>query len=198
MIIEDDYDSEFRYGERPIPALKGLDKNDVVLHIGTFSKVLFPALRIGYLVLPKNLISLFKQAKWLSDRQRPLLEQRVLADFITKGYLESHIRRMRSNYEQRRQFLVQSFNQYLGKQITLLGENAGIHLMARLQTHLSNPEIIQEMAQAGIEMISAQPYYCNIPRSGEFIFGYAALTKQQIQKSVCKLAQVLKKEQQRI
>lgn len=198
LIIEDDYDSEFRYGGRPIPALKGLDQNNLVLHIGTFSKVLFPALRIGYLVLPENLIPLFKQAKWLSDRQRPLLEQCVLADFIAKGYLESHIRRMRSNYEQRRQFLVQSFSQHLGEQITVLGENAGIHLMARLQTHLSDQEIIQRMAQAGMEMISAQPYYCNIPRSGEFIFGYAALTEQQIQKSVYKLAQLLKKEQQRI
>lgn len=193
LIIEDDYDSEFRYGQRPIPALKGLDKNNLVLHIGTFSKVLFPALRIGYLVLPENLISLFKQAKWLSDLQRPLLEQCVLADFIAKGYLESHIRRMRSNYEQRRHFLVQSFNQCLGKQIMLLGESAGTHLMARLQTHLSDQEIIQQMAQSGIEMVSAQPYYCNVPRSGEFIFGYAALTEQQIQESVYKLAQILTK-----
>jgi GntR family transcriptional regulator/MocR family aminotransferase len=134
----------------------------------------------------------------LSDCQRSLLEQCVLADFITKGYLESHIRRMRSDYEQRRQILIQSFNQHLGKQITILGENAGIHLMARLQTHLSDQEIIQRMAQAGIEMISTQPHYCNVPRSGEFIFGYAALTEQQIQKSVYKLAQILKEEQRRI
>ena len=102
VIVEDDYDSEYRYGEKPIPAMQGLDQNDSVIYIGTFSKVLFPALRIGYLVVPPGLAKIFAQAKRLVDRHSPLLEQCVLADFINEGHLERHLRRMRTLYSQRR------------------------------------------------------------------------------------------------
>jgi GntR family transcriptional regulator / MocR family aminotransferase len=108
MIIEDDYDSEYRYGDKPMPALQGLDSSDSVIYMGTFSKMLFPSLRIGYLVLPQQLVPLIAQAKWFSDRQLPMLEQKVLTDFIESGHLESHIRKMRSHYDQRRQVLVQA------------------------------------------------------------------------------------------
>jgi GntR family transcriptional regulator/MocR family aminotransferase len=96
LIIEDDYDSEYRYGEKPIPSLQGLDTSQSVIYIGTFSKVLFPSLRIGYIVLPQKLVPVFNSAKWLADRQLPTLEQLVLADFIQEGHLERHTRRMRS------------------------------------------------------------------------------------------------------
>lgn len=193
MIIEDDYDSEYRYGDRPIPALQGLAQTDSVLYIGTFSKVLFPSLRIGYLVLPPSLISLFARAKWLSDRSLPSLEQQVLTDFIEQGHLESHIRKMRLLYEGRCQALVQALKANFGEKATILGEKAGLHLMVRLQTHLADEEIIQRTARVGVGMMSAQPSYLNRNCTGEFIFGYSELTQEQIQQGISRLAQVLTK-----
>ena len=193
MIIEDDYDSEYRYGDRPIPALQGLAQTDSVLYIGTFSKVLFPSLRIGYLVLPQSLIALFARAKWLSDRSLPSLEQQVLTDFIEQGHLESHIRKMRSLYDLRRQALVQALKANFGEKAKILGEKAGLHLMVRLQTHLTDEEIIQRAARVGVGMMSAQPSYLNANCAGEFIFGYSELTQQQIQQGISRLALAIAK-----
>jgi len=192
LILEDDYDSEYRYGARPIPALQGLDKSHSVLYVGTFSKVLFPSLRIGYLVLPPHLVSLFTQAKWLSDRQLPLLEQRVLADFIAEGYLEQHIRKMRSHYALCRQTLVQALKGHFGEQVTILGERAGIHLMVHFQVELSDIELVDRAAQAGVGILAAQPHYLNTQPSGEFIFGYGELTPKQLQEGVSRVAKALR------
>jgi GntR family transcriptional regulator / MocR family aminotransferase len=188
LIIEDDYDSEYRYGDRPIPALQGLDKSDSVLYIGTFSKVLFPSLRIGYLVLPKSLVSVFARAKWLSDRHLPLLEQQVLADFIEEGHLERHIRKMRTVYDKRRQVLAKAFNKNFGEKATILGEQAGIHFMVQLQTPFSDEEIIKCAEQAGVGIMSAAPHYLKQPSMGEFIFGYGELTEQQLVEGIDRLA----------
>jgi len=193
MILEDDYDSEYRYDSRPIPALQGLDRSNCVIYMGTFSKVLFPSLRIGYLVLPQHLVPVFARAKWLSDRQLPLLEQYVLADFIAQGHLERHIRRMRNYYDRHRQALVQALKFYFGQKVTILGENAGIHLMARLETKLSDEEIRQRAAHAGVGVMSAQPHYLEAKPRGELIFGYAELNEQQIKEGIRRLAQALGK-----
>ena len=191
LIIEDDYDSEFRYGEKPIPALQGLDKSDSVLYIGTFSKVLFPSLRIGYLVLPKSLVAIFTRAKWLSDRHLPILEQQVLADFIESGYLERHIRKMRSIYDKRRQTLVKALKKHFGKCATILGEKAGIHVMVRFKSYLSDEEIIKKAAKVGIGMMSANPHYLTNHPTGEFIFGYGDLTETQLTEGIRRLAQII-------
>jgi GntR family transcriptional regulator/MocR family aminotransferase len=191
LIVEDDYDSEYRYGGRPIPALQGLDHRGLVLYIGTFSKVLFPSLRIGYLVVPPKLIEVFARAKWLSDRQSPLLEQYVLTDFINEGYLERHIRRMRSLYNQRRQKLVQALIDYFGERVTILGENAGMHLMVRLSTPLSDKAVISRAAAMGVGLVSARRYYLENECSGEFILGYADLREPEIEIGVQRLATAL-------
>jgi GntR family transcriptional regulator/MocR family aminotransferase len=191
LILEDDYDSEYRYGgrlqgsqdNRPIPALQGLDQSHSVIYVGTFSKVLFPALRIGYLVVPPNLVDLVIQAKWLSDRQSPLLEQAILTDFINEGHLERHIRRMRTLYDQRRQALVQALTTHFQDKITIVGENAGIHLMVRLHTPLTDAEILQRVSQSGVGILSAQPCY--------LIFGYAELNEAEINEGVQRLAKAL-------
>jgi GntR family transcriptional regulator / MocR family aminotransferase len=141
LILEDDYDSEYRYGDRPIPALQGLDHSGSVLYIGTCSKVLFPSLRIGYLVLPPNLVPLIAHAKWLNDRQLPMLEQLVLTDFIEEGHLERHIRKMRAYYDRRRQALVQALQQSFGERAIILGEKAGIHVMVRFLLPISEPSV---------------------------------------------------------
>ncbi|AFY53119.1 transcriptional regulator with HTH domain and aminotransferase domain [Rivularia sp. PCC 7116] len=191
LIIEDDYDSEFRYGEKPIPALQGLDTSDSVLYIGTFSKVLFPSLRIGYLVLPRSLVAIFARAKWLSDRHLPILEQQALTDFIESGYLERHIRKMRSIYNQRRQTLVKAIKKHFGKRAQILGEKAGIHVMVRFKSSLSDEEIIKSAAKVGIGMMSAKPHYLTAHSRCEFIFGYGELTETQLTEGIRKLAEIM-------
>ena len=189
VIIEDDYDSEYRYGEKPIPAMQGLDQGNSVIYIGTFSKVLFPALRIGYLVVPPGLVNVFAQAKRLVDRHSPLLEQCVLADFINEGHLDRHLRRMRNLYNQRRQALVKSLELRLGQQIAILGESAGIHLMVQLQTDMTDEEIIVQAAHAGVSVMSASPFYLESGRSGQFLLGYANLSEEKIDEGIQRLVQ---------
>lgn len=191
MIIEDDYDSEYRYEGQPIPALYGLDSSSTVIYIGSFSKMLFPSLRIGYLVLPHQWVPVFARAKWLVDRQLPLLEQYVLADFIEEGHLERHLRRMRLHYDDKRQVLVQALKVHLGERATILGENAGIHLMVRLHTNLSDEEIICRASQMGVGIVTAKPYYLQAAPTKEFLFGYSALTVQQLQEGIRRLADIL-------
>src|SRR5207248_2018921 len=152
FIIEDDYDSEYRYGGRPVPALQGLDEGERVIYVGTFSKVLFPSLRLGFMVLPQSLVDPIARAKWLTDRQSPLIEQCALADFINEGHLERHIRRMRTLYAQRRQALVNAFDKYLNGRVTMLGDDAGMHLMVRFTTQLNEQELIDRAAIRGVEL----------------------------------------------
>src|SRR5207244_4911249 len=106
LIFEDDYDSEYRYSGRPIPAMQGLDRSGVVIFAGSFSAVLFPALRLGYLVVPSEMVDVFAAAESVSTHHPPLLEQAVLCDFITEGHFARHIRRMREIYAERLQVLL--------------------------------------------------------------------------------------------
>ena len=190
FVIEDDYDSEYRYGGRPVPALQGLDQGERVIYVGTFSKVLFPSLRLGFMVLPQSLVHPIGRAKWLTDRQSPLIEQCALADFINEGHLERHIRRMRTLYAQRRQALVNAFDKYLNGRVTMLGDDAGMHLMVRFTTQLSEQELIDRAATRGVELTSAREYYIDTSYNNEFIFGYSNLTERQIRMGVQKLSEV--------
>ncbi len=186
-----DYDSEYRYGGRPVPALQGLDKNERVIYVGTFSKVLFPALRLGYVVVPQSLVEVLAHAKWLVDRQSPLIEQHALTDFINEGHLEHHIRRMRTLYDGRRKTLAEALATYLGRRASILGDNAGMHLMARLTTEFDDNELIARAAQTGLEIISARPYYLHSQYRGEFIFGYSNLSERKIREGIRRLSAVV-------
>ncbi|MGH9842073.1 MAG: PLP-dependent aminotransferase family protein [Blastocatellia bacterium] len=191
LIVEDDYDSEFRYGGRPIPALQGLDQNDAVIYVGTFSKVLFPSLRIGYLVVPHSLSDVFERAKWLADRHTPTPEQQALADFIREGHLERHLRRMRMLYDNRRQALVRALTAQFGARVTILGENSGMHLMIKLQTNLANSEVLRRAAEAGVGLNDARIYYLGQGGAGEFVLGYGALSERKIQEGIKRLAKAV-------
>ena len=188
LILEDDYDSEYRYGGRPIPALQGLGSGQSVIYLGTFSKVLFPSLRIGYMVLPTALVPIFCRAKWLADRQVPTLEQAVLADFIAEGHLERHIRRMRSLYDQRRQTMVTAFQTHFGTRATILGDRAGLHMMVRFQTKIPDAELIARAEQGGIGLISAAPQYLGENPGHEFIFSFTELDERAIATGIETLA----------
>jgi GntR family transcriptional regulator/MocR family aminotransferase len=191
IIIEDDYDHEFRYNAYPIPALQGLGENNSVIYIGTFSKVLFPALRIGYLVVPKSLVKIFTTAKQLSDRQSPMFEQLVLTDFMNEGYLERHVRKMRKIYEERQKTLIQAIQHYLGNQVSILGDNAGLHLMIELHTSLKPKDIVARAAASGLELVSAESFYLKKSDRCELILGYGNLSIEQIQEGIYRLSQLL-------
>ncbi len=192
FIVEDDYDSEFRYDARPIPSLQGLAQHENVLYVGTFSKVLFPSLRIGYIVLPAALVNVFERAKWLMDRHTPTLDQRALADFIDEGHLERHLRRMRGLYDRRRQKLAAALQAHFGDRVTILGKNSGMHLMIRLQTSWSSKEVTERAASAGVGLLNAGMYYLKGDRGDEFVLGYAAVSERRIQEGVRRLAGALK------
>ncbi len=132
------------------------------------------------------------RAKWLCDRQSPTLEQYALTDCLIEGYFERHIRKMRHLYNHRRQVLVNALKHYFGSRVMILGENAGIHLMAKIETVLPDEIIIQNAAIKGVGLISAQGYYLTTPKTGEFIFGYAQLDETQIEQGIQKLSLVWK------
>lgn len=129
LIFEDDYDSEFRYSGRPVPALQGLDRHGLVLFAGTFSKVLFPSLRLGYLVVPPDLADSFAATKSMTSRHAPLLEQAMLCDFITEGHFGRHIRRMREVYAERLSVLLESARQRLAGLLEISSIEAGLQTM---------------------------------------------------------------------
>lgn len=157
VVIEDDYDSAYRYEERAIPALQGLDDRGATIYMGTFSKTMYPALRIGYVVVPPTLRAVFTQAKAFSDRQSPILEQCALADFIAEGHFERHLRRMRTLYSKRRQTLIEELQRSVND-IDILGDSAGMHVLVRLRT--SDEHRLIECAQrAGVALMSAEPLY---------------------------------------
>ncbi len=191
MIVEDDYDSEFRYGSRPIPALQSLASGGSVIYTGTFSKALFPALRVGYLVAPAPLARVFARAKWLADRQTPMIEQRVLADFINEGHWERHLRRMRTLYDKRRQALVHALETHFGDRVTIMGENAGMHLMIRFSGKFSDDEVTRRARLAGVGLVSARLYYLGESRGDEFVLGYSGLSERKIREGVRRLARVI-------
>lgn len=192
VIIEDDYDSEFRFGSRPIPALQGLSEGNNVIYVGTFSKVLFPSLRIGYLVVPESLARVFTRARWIADRQTPTLEQLALADFLDDGHLERHLRRMRTLYAKRRQALIRALKLHFENRVKVLGENAGMHLMVRLRTNFNDEDVIRRATEVGVGLLSAQIYYLNEPHSGEFVFGYGGLSERRISEGIKRLAKALR------
>ena len=194
-IFEDDYDSEFRYGVRPVESLQGLDRHARVIYAGTFSKVLFPSLRLGYLVVPESLVDPFRAAKALADTGTGGLEQRALARFIRDGHFDRHLRRTRVGNGQRREALVTALGEHLGDQVEVLGANAGLHLMVRLRDVplAREPELIAAAERAGVRVYSPALFY-QAPRErpeAELLLGYAALSLVQIRRGIDRLADVL-------
>lgn len=197
VIVEDDYDGEYRYCGRPVPALHALDNGRSVVYVGTFSKALFPALRIGYLVVPERLIEVYAWAKRLADNFSPLLEQPVLADFINNGSLEKHIRRMRKIYEYKRQVLVDELKEQFGDTVNVLGASAGLFLAVRFKTELDDRLIIEEAALAGVGLKSTkEDYLAGGYTNGEFVLNYGNLDEQSIREGVKRIAKVISRLQQ--
>lgn len=192
FILEDDYNTEFRYGARPLPALQGMDESENVIYTGTFSKSLFPALRLGYLVPPEGLVHILADAKVLADRQSPLLEQFVLADFMREGFFEQHVRRMRALYEERHQTLLKALKEHFGDRIQILGDDAGMHVLVRLNLGLDRDQILERSQDFSLELVSTNPFYIEEPPAvPEFLVGFTNYTPAEIRTAVEKLASAL-------
>ncbi len=198
-VVEDDYDGEYRYDIRPIPPLHAFDEAARVIYLGTISKTLSPLLRLGYLVLPPELVDAFRAAKRLTDRHSPTLEQAALAEFIQSGAYERHIRKLRRKHAQRRAALLDAFSENFGSTITVQGSQAGLHVVAWFRKYASTREeqLAQKARSAGVGIYPISELYEDpravaAKRRAGFIFGYAALEERDIRQGVARLAGVLR------
>jgi GntR family transcriptional regulator/MocR family aminotransferase len=193
LIVEDDYDGEFRYAGRPIPALQGLDRAGRTLYVGTFSKVLFPGLRMGYVILSVDLVEPFIAQRWLCDRHTVTHQQRVLAAFIGEGHYERHLRRMCKRYEARRELLIGTLTQAFGKKIELHGTNAGLHLLVWFKDAslvARESELIDAARASGVGIYPVSPLYQEPPPRLGLLFGYGGIDESHIVAGIARLQQV--------
>ncbi len=189
-IIEDDYDSEYRYDSQPIAALQGLDRDARVVYIGTFSKVLFPALRVGYLVIPPDLVDRFSAVREAMDICPPALNPAVLADFIGEGHFARHLRRTSLLYRERRSALVENLRRTLGPRLQVVGAEAGIHLVA-LSDRPGDRSISQRAAREGLWVMPLSACYLSKPLHHGLVLGYGGTSVAEIPKAVQRLRRVI-------
>ena len=187
-IIEDDYDSEYRYQGHPLAALQGLDETGCVIYMGTFSKVLFPSLRLGYLVVPPGLVDAFAAARALSDRHSPLFDQAVLTDFITEGHFNRHLRRMRRLYAERQSALISAIQGQLSHYLNVQPCATGMHLIGWLPRGVDDRVVSQHLLQHGITAPALSAYCLEAPAQGGLVLGYAAIDVPAIRRSVGQMA----------
>jgi len=200
LILEDDYDCEFRYAGPPLPALQGLEQatgessgeNGRVIHVGTFSKVLFPGLRLGYLALPPALLDGFRRVKAIADGHNAALPQAVLADFIAEGHLAQHARRMRKLYRQRQQALLAALRQHCGTILDVQPAEAGLHLVAQFKDGRDDRAAVAACEAAGLAPAPLSRYCIDRKMSG-LLLSYAAWTPEALTEAARKLAAILAK-----
>lgn len=190
-IVEDDYDSEFCYGDS-LPALQGLDRGESVIYIGSFSKVLQPAIRTGYVIVPPSLVKAFRAARFLADRYSPLFLEKVLTEFIQQGHFVSHIHRMKFQYGEARDLMVDLLSTKLGRWLEVMRPNQGLHLAAYLHHGLDDRRVAEEARKVDVIVrpISAM-YSPDGPARSGLMFGFAGFTRQSMESAVNRLGQVL-------
>lgn len=195
-IIEDDYNSEYRYTGKPLASLQGLDRDGRVVYLGSFSKVLFPSLRLGYLVVPPDLVENFRKARRALDDHPSILAQPALASFIENGMFAAHLRRMRKLYESRQQALLRASERYLSGLLQIEAADAGMHLIAYpsddLARRMDDIEATRRAAAMGISVYPLSSFYAN-PKQGlqGLLLGYAAVPEDQMEAAVRTLAAAL-------
>ena len=198
-IVEDDYDSDFRYAGRPLPSLQGLDSSGQVLYAGSFSKTLYPGLRIGYLVVPEQLADDFASAVAELYREGQMMMQAIVAEFVREGYLNSHVRRVRNLYAQRRTLLIEAIRARYGERLDIIGDEAGLHFVLALPATVDDLRICQQAFDQGIMVRPLSDYYLNPAhmRRG-LLLGYAQVPPEQIGPAFTLLAGVLDAEFERV
>lgn len=191
VIIEDDYNSEFRYAGRPLASLQGLDKNGRVIYIGTFSKTIFPALRIGCAVVPPILADIFTTARALADVHSSAIEQAILAEFISEGHFARHVRRMRQLYEKRQKILVSECKKHLKGLLEVEKTDAGMHLVGWLPEGVDDQTISEKAAQRNLKLAPVSSYSGKKMKRGGLILGYTAFDDRQIKNGVKVMKEIL-------
>src|SRR5689334_16091933 len=189
-IVEDDYDCDIRHDRQPLPCLHALDPDGRVIYLGTFSKTLFPALRLGFLIVPRDLASGFVTARLATDLHPPLLEQRVLAAFIQRGHYDRHLRRMRAVYAERLDALRRAFDR-CDAPLRLRAVQAGMHAVVDLDG-VNAERVHAEAARAGVESMPLSAYYCGPGRRpNALLLGFGAVPPAEIRAGVTKLARMI-------
>jgi len=191
MIFEDDYDSEYRYSGRPVPALQGLDRSGVVIFSGSFSAVMFPAMRLGYLVVPPEMVDLFAAAQSVSTHHPPLLGQAVLCDFITEGHFARHIRRMREVYAERLGVLLKAADEKLRGVLEISSVEAGLQTVGWLRPEISASRIAKAAAERDVEIRTLQDYAYGRARENGIVLGFAAVSTTELRRGVDELSKLL-------
>ena len=189
-IIEDDYDSEFRYQGKPIPSLQGNDKNGKVIYMGTFSKAIAPAIRVSYMVLPQTLLKVYNEKLSFYSCTVSRIDQAILSEFLKKGHFERHLNRMRALYKSKNQFLIQQLKIF-GKNIKIMGSSAGLHILVEFQGLKDHRKFQDLLLKNGIKMQAISNYYIEgKPEKECYILGFARLKESQIAEGILQLKEV--------
>ena len=191
-IIEDDYSSEYRYAGRPLAALQGLDREQRVIYLGTFSKVMFPALRLAYLIVPRDLIHAFLVTRFFASRHPPRLEQAALARFIADGHFARHVRRMRALYARRQQTFIAALERDPIPAIRIEAAPAGLHLLGRLPRQTNDRQVSRELAKAGIDARPLSEFAIIRRLPPALILGYTGINERAIRDGVRRLRRALR------
>lgn len=191
LVVEDDYDGEYRYEDQSLQSLQGLDADGRVIYIGTFSRTVFSSLRIGYLIVPKSLVPVFTSAKWLCDRHTATLEQETLAEFITSGLYERHLRRVRRRNAARREALREAVGRYLGERVEVTGFGAGAHVALWPRTRVIETAVIARAAALDVAVYGISPYFLAAPRRAGLMLGYSRMKESDIREGVRRLSEAL-------
>jgi len=190
-IIEDDYDSEYRFESRPIPSLQGLDSDSRVIYLGTFSKAMFPALRLGHMVLPPDLVPVFTDARRASDPYCSISNQLAMTDFIREGHLARHVRKMRTLYSQRRKALIEAIRKHLDGLLEVIGDDAGTRLVALLPPGVDDAAVGKAAGDNGISARPLSTCYLRSPARGGLVLGYGNIELAAIDDGVRKLKAII-------
>ena len=190
-IIEDDYDSEFRYRGRPLPALSALDKVGRVLYVGTFSKSLFPSVRVGYVVVPEILMDTFAKARNIFGQTSSAITEEALSNFMDDGAFAEHIRKMRRLYRDRRDILLEAIQEYCSKTLKAHQTDAGMHIIADIKNGLSDRLVHSELLNSGIDSLPLSIYYEGPARRQALVLGFSGVRRKVIPKLVSKMGSVL-------
>ncbi|HVO64377.1 MAG TPA: PLP-dependent aminotransferase family protein [Terriglobales bacterium] len=191
LIFEDDYDSEYRYSGRPVPALQGLDRAGVVIFAGSFTAVLFPALRLGYLVVPTDMVDIFAAAESVSTHHPPLLEQAILCDFIAEGHFARHIRRMRELYAERLAVLLQGAREKLGDRLEISSVEAGLQTVGWLKNGMRSERVAAAAERDSVELVPLNRYAFGRAKKDGVILGFAAVEPRELRRGLERLAKAL-------
>lgn len=196
-LIEDDYDSEFRYNGSPIQALQGLDPESVI-YVGTFSKTISPALRLGFMVLPRPLIQHFQKKKWLIDHHCPSMEQVILARFIERGYLDKHIYLMKKLYKKRREAILDALHHSFGNEISISGDAAGLHLLVCFHHVQVTDALLGQMGEEGVKVYPVEDHsIVKGKHTNKIILGYGNLSTEDCVEGIHRMRRVIDRLEKR-